>query len=152
MFLRTYYSSRVGSIGVEDSLDAALVEIALIQPVGERRIEGGRWETVYAFRRESKPEITPGVFDYCLFDYWTRFRPSEQTLTLREISAGESSPGQLFKLPEDDIRTRLEEYALRDSERPFHYQPSAVQGLVSRRRGAHSPSLKTVYAGEAVYA
>ena len=127
VFLHSYHSARAASVGVEDSLDAALVEISLIQSIGERRVDGGRWETVYSFRREPKQDITPELFDYCLLDFWARFRPSEETLTLREVASGECSPGQVFKLPEDDVRARLEEYAFPGRERPFPYQPYAVQ-------------------------
>jgi hypothetical protein len=146
-FLHTYHSSGSGSLGIEDSLDGPLVELALIQPIGERKINGVRWETVYAFRRESKPEITPALFDYCLQDFWRRFRPREETLTLREVTFGQCSPGQVFKLPEDDVRARLEAYSSPKSIQPFCYQPSAVQGLVSRREGAPNSSLEAVYEG-----
>jgi hypothetical protein len=65
-FLHTYYPARSASVGVEDSLDGPLVELALLQPIGERKGENGRWETVFALRREAKPDITPALFDYCL--------------------------------------------------------------------------------------
>lgn len=148
VFLHSYHSARAANVGVEDSLDAALVEISLIQSIGERRVDGGRWETIYSFRREPKQDITPELFDYCLLDFWARFRPSEETLTLREVASGECSPGQVFKLPEDDVRARLEEYAFPGRERPFQYQPSAVQGLVSRRKGSRPVGITKVYAGE----
>lgn len=148
VFLHTYHATRSASVGIEDSLDAALVELSLIQTVGERRVDGGRWESVYSFRREPKPEITPEVFDYCLVDFWTRFRHQEQTLGLRELASGECSPGQVFKLPEDDVRARLDEYASSGIERPFSYQPSAVQGLLSKRKGSRTVGLGKVYAKE----
>ena len=58
-FLHTYYSARSAEVAVEDSLEGPLVEIEFLQKLGERKVDGGRWETVYAFRREPKPEITP---------------------------------------------------------------------------------------------
>lgn len=145
VFLHTYYSTRLGSMGIEDSLEGPLVELALLQRIGERKVEGGRWETVYAFRRESKPEITPAIFEYCLDDFWTRFRPREEVLTLREVALAPCSPGQVFKLPEDDVRERLEVYSLLSSHRPFLYQPSAVQGLITRHKGAPRATLAAVY-------
>ncbi len=144
VFIRTYHPSRSVRAGVEDSLDGPLVELGLIQEVGERKGEGGRWETVYGFRRESKPEITHSLFEYCVADFWDRFRPNEETLTLREITLGTCSPGQIFKLPEDDIRTRLEPYAS-GSAKPFLFQPSAVQALLSKKRRAAKPALAAVY-------
>ena len=127
-FLHTYISGRSSKVGVEDSLDGPLVDLNLLQPVGERKEDGGRWERILAFRRESKPELTTALFDYCLAEFWGRFRASEETLTLREVTLGACSPGQIFKLPEDDIRCRLEACAASDTRRPFVYQPSAVQG------------------------
>jgi hypothetical protein len=152
VFLHTYHSARSASVGIEDSLDGPLVDLGLIQPLGERRVEGGRWETVYAFRREPKPEITSAMFDYCLGDFWGRFRASDETVTLREVALGVCAPGQIFKLPEDDLRARLETYASPRAKRPFSYQPSAVQGLLSRRRGMRATSLAEVYEQEPAHA
>jgi hypothetical protein len=59
------------------------------------------------------------------------------------------SIGQVFKLPEDDVRTRLDAYVLTDSPRPFYYQSSAVQGLVSRRDVGERDFLAMVYKGVA---
>ena len=147
VFLHTYAPSRAAA-GIEDSLDGPLVELNLIVKAGERRSDGGRWETVYAFRREPKPEISDALFDWCLSDYWTRLRPTEETLTLREVAMSPCSPGQVFKLTEEDVRTRLESYAVNGRNRPFAYQPSAVQGLLSRRRGATAPALSKIYGTE----
>lgn len=150
-FLHTYHPTRAGNIGVEDSLDGPLVELAFLESIGERKGENGRWETVFAFRREPKAEITPALFDFCLADFWSRFRDGEESLTLREVTVAACSPGQVFKLPEDDVRTRLEAYAMSSSDRAFSYQPSAVQGLLSKRRGSPTPTLADIYAQEFAY-
>lgn len=147
-FLHTYVSGRSGKVGIEDSLDGPLVDLSLLQPVGERQADGGRRETIYAFRREPKPDVTPALFDYCLADFWARFRDGEETLTLREVTLEPCSPGQVFKLPEDDVRSRLEAYADPRAKRPFLYQPSAVQGLISRRKGAKTVTLADIYETE----
>lgn len=144
-FLHTYYSAKGDSVAIEDSLDGPLVELALLQPVGERKADSGRWENVYAFRRESKPEITDELFDYCIQDFWERFWPGEQVLTLRELALGVCSPGQVFKLPEEDIRARLDAYSSVRCSRPFSYQPSAIQGLIARRKGARTVTLADVF-------
>jgi hypothetical protein len=145
VFLHTYQPSRSGNVGVEDSLDGPLVELGLLQALGQRKGETGRWEAVYGFRREPKPEITSALFEHCLADYWTRFRRNEETLTLREVTLGICSPGQVFKLPEDDVRTRLEAYAAGGTRHAFLYQPSAVQGLLFRPQRVKEPSLAAVY-------
>ena len=147
-FLNTYLSRGSAKLGIEDSLDGPLVGLSLLQPVGERQVDGQRRETIYAFRREPKPDITAALFDYCLADFWSRFRHGEETLSLREVTLGPCSPGQIFKLPEDDVRARLEAYVAPGVRRPFLYQPSAVQGLVSRRKGAKTVTLADMYETE----
>jgi Protein of unknown function (DUF4007) len=149
-FLHTYYPAHSKNSAIEDSLDGPLVELGVLQAIGEKKGDGGRWETVYAFGRDPKPEITPELFEFCLMDFWTRFRPTEETLTLREVTLGVCSPGQVFKLPEEDVRARLEVYARPRSGAPFAYQSSAVQPLLSRKRRAAAPTLEAIYRRELV--
>ncbi len=131
-FLHTYVPTRgrKGEIQ-EDNLDCPLVELELIQKIGERRADSsGRREPIYAFRREEKPDITPELFVYCIDDFWRRCHAKEKTLGFREISVGHGSPGQIFKLPEADIRTRIETIQ-EDSGGAFLYRESAsLQQLV----------------------
>ena len=145
VFLHTYRPTRSASVGIEDSLDGPLVELALLQPVGERKVEGERWESVYSFRREPKPEISDALFTYCIFEFWDGFRPGEKSLTLREVALAPCSPGQVFKLPEDDVRTRLERAGAAGRTTAFNYQSSAVQGLLSRQKRGLVPTLADVY-------
>jgi hypothetical protein len=149
VFLRTYVSARGAQGVLEESLDCPLAELELLQIIGERRADSaGRREPVYAFRRETKPEITTALFEYCLDDYWRRRHVGEATLTYRDVAIAPGSVGQLLKLPEDDIRTRLDIYAVPDARRPFSYQPSAVQGLVTRGDVESWNFLATVYGEE----
>ena len=132
VFLHTYLPSRT-SASAEDSIDCPLVELAFLQHVGEQRMgDTGRREPVYAFRREAKSDVTAELFEYCLHDFWQQWRPAEATLTFREVAVAPGSLGQVFKLPEDDLRSRLEAYAHSEAAEPFIYRPSAVQGLVTR--------------------
>lgn len=142
VFLHTYQSARTAVTGVEDSLDGPLVGLGLLMPVGERRSEEGRWEPVYSFRREPKPEISTLLFDYCLRDFWERHHPREQQITYRMAALGPASPGQVFKLPEDDMRGRLEAGGV-GKPRGFTYQPSAIQGQLTRK--GRAPTLAEVY-------
>lgn len=147
VFLHTYLSARSGKTALEDSLDGPLVELELLQPIGERKVGSGRFEPVYAFRREPKPEISPALFDYCLLDFWHRNFPGESSLTLRDIAMAPGSPGQVFKLPEDDVRARLE--APRRAYAPtYKYQASAVQGLLFRT--GSEVSLEHIYRQERI--
>lgn len=145
VFIHTYHRTRGAAVGVEDSLDGPLVDLNLLVNHGARQAEGGRWETVYGFRREPKPEIGQALFDYCLHDYWDRFASVDSALTFRAVAVGPASPGQVFKLTEDDLRARLEA-PQGEAVRGFTYQVSAVQGLVSRQDGAPRPTLADVYA------
>lgn len=110
-FIHTYVPTH-GPKGVikEDNLDSPLVELELLQKIGNREsvADSGKREPIYRFRREEKPEITPELFLYCLFDFIFNRHPNESTLSFREISIGHGSPGQIFKLSESDIRNRLE--------------------------------------------
>jgi hypothetical protein len=109
-FLHTYVPTRgrKGQIQ-EDNLDCPLVELNFIVKVGERDSDqpSGRRETIYAFNREEKSDITPDLFLYCLNSFWRERHPTEGTLSFREVAHGHGSPGQVFKLPEEDVRMRL---------------------------------------------
>jgi len=150
VFLHTYTPTRgrKGEIQ-EDNLDCPLVELELIERIGERRMGGetGRHEPIYAFRREAKPDITPELFIFCLFDYWNKRKPNEATLTFRDVSVAHGSIGQVFKLPEMDIRERIER--LRDdSNGLFTYQESAsIQRVIcpSRQEISGADLLTAVY-------
>ncbi len=110
-FIHTYVPTRglKGEIK-EDNLDSPLVELELVQKTGDRRDDtnSGKLEPIYAFRREEKPEISSELFTYCLFDFFYQRHKNELTVSFRDISVGYGSPGQVFKLPESDIRDRLE--------------------------------------------
>lgn len=133
VFLRTYVPARDRSGQVaEDSLDSPLAELELIHIIGERPIdESGRREPVYAFRREPKPDITPAVFVYCLHDYWRLRLSSEQELSFRDIAVGHGGPGQVLKLPEEDLRQRLD-VIVHDSKGRFIFRESAAQPRLTR--------------------
>jgi hypothetical protein len=150
-FLHTYVPTRGRKGEVqEDNLDCPLVELELIVRVGERAVEkaAGRAEPVYAFRREEKPDITPALFVYCLNDFWEKRHGTENTVTFREVAHGHGSPGQIFKLPEDDMRTRVEQLE-RQTKGLFTYAESSNSQQI-RRHGLRDgvDCLKEVFRGE----
>ena len=123
IFLHTYVPTR-GTKGeiLEDNLDCPLIELNLIRQIGERVSDGqnGRREPVYAFNRDPKPKISQELFAFCLNDFWEIYHSQEQTLSFRKIASGRGSPGQIFKLPEQEIRDRLEDIeAVTDSAISF---------------------------------
>jgi hypothetical protein len=136
VFLHTYVVSHERKVhNQEDNLDCPFVDLELIERVGERRVgKSGRAEPVYAFRRETKPDITPELFTFCLFDYWSKRRAAEATLTFRDVSVNLGSIGQVFKLGESEIRERLD-HLERDSNGIFVYQESStIQRVVCPNR------------------
>lgn len=147
-FLHTYVPtrSRKGEIQ-EDNLDCPLVELEFISVVGERRLDGsGKREAIYSFRREEKPEITPELFAFSLNDFWEQRWTTEKTLSFKEVAFGHGSPGQVFKLPEWDIRQRLETISS-DTKGQFRYAESAARQMVTRNVAAGSDFIKAVYRG-----
>ena len=154
-FIHTYVPTR-GRKGevLEDNLDCPLVEIEMIVRIGERLTDqaGDRAEPVYAFRREPKPDITDELFVYCLNDFWNKCHATESTLSFREVAHGHGSPGQVFKLPEEDIRNRVARLA-KQTKGFFNYTESANLEQVRRHTPCHTMDLlKQVYRREARHA
>ena len=114
--------------------------------LGQRRIAFTSIANPAAFRREPKPDFTPELFAFCIWDYWTQWHPGEATLPYREIALNAHTVGQIIKLPEEDVRARLEAISL-PSSAPFRYQPSAVEGTLHKtgELGEHV-LLEAVYA------
>jgi hypothetical protein len=134
VFLHTYVPtrSRKGLVQ-EDNLDCPLVELELLDVIGTADVAkgGGRSESVYAFRREEKHEISAELFAYCLNEFWTQRHANNKTLTLKELTTAHGSPGQVFKLPEEDVRARAEALAS-ETRGYFKFQDSATQQQVHR--------------------
>lgn len=140
-FLHTYVPTRSlkGEIQ-EDNLDCPLVELEFIQRIGDRDSRTkGRREPIFAFRREAKNDISPELFAFCLDDFWQQRRQKELTLTFRDVAIAHGSPGQIFKLPEWDIRQRLDSFNS-EADAPFKYEETAAIQRVTRRDGSQSTS------------
>jgi len=154
-FLHSYIPTRGRKGEVqEDNLDCPLVELGLLVRVGERETDkiGGRREPIYNFNREEKPEITSDLFVYCLSDFWQKRHPAEETLQLRDIAHGRGSPGRVFKLAEEDVRTRVEQLE-RETNGYFVYHESSVLQQVRRTNWQDRIALlNAIYAREVAYA
>lgn len=143
IFLHTYVPTR-GAKGVilEDNLDCPLTELRLLMPVGDRQEgEGGRRETVYAFRREDKPEISGPLLTFCLADFWRLNHAGETTLGFRNVAAAPGSIGQLFKLPEFALRDRLLSLQT-DSHGLLEFQESSALPRVLRHFERHDQNVE----------
>ena len=150
-FLHSYVPTRGRKREVqEDNLDCPLVELELIVKVGERELDrsSGRREPIYAFRKDEKSDITLALFAYCLYDFWQKRHKTEATLPLREVAYGHGSPGQVFKLSEEEVRTRVE--ALQQQTRGFISYTESANIQQIRRHGERNSSalLKEIYSGE----
>ena len=143
-FIHTYVPTRGRKGQVqEDNLDCPLVELDLLTRVGERGV--GKREAIYSFRREEKPEIGRELFSYCLDDFWRKRHKTEATLSLREVAHGHGSPGQILKLPEEDVRIRLDLLS-RQMDGVFAFSESAQFQQVRRRKEVNTTTmLKAIY-------
>lgn len=154
IFLHTYVPTRGRKGEVrEDNLDCPLVELGLLELVGTRPSRRGsiRDEAAYVFRRESKPEISPELFAYCVDEFWCNRHSDEKTLSFQLLASGRGSPGQVFKLPEDDLHHRVESLA-RDTDGQFEFKESASVASLSRKKTTRCISLTAIYQSAPTYA
>jgi len=153
VFVHSYIPTRGRKGEVrEDNLDCPLVELDLLRHTGlvKSSINPGRVEAKYAFRREEKKEISDQLFAYCLHDFWDAHYSDEQTLPFHSIAVGHGSPGQVFKIPEADIRSRL--LGMEEATKGyFAFEESASIPRVVRRAKKMAPNLEKIYTSELVY-
>ncbi len=131
VFLHSYRPPR-GAKG-EDHLDSALSVLGLIQEAGERQNTDGKWETLYAFDYGPKTAIPQQLFAYFIHNWWNRAFPSEQTVMLRELIAGDHSPGRILRMTESEILQRVADLA-RTPASFFQTTESANLRLLRRLR------------------
>ena len=149
IFLHTYLPTRgkKGNI-LEDNLDCPLIELDLIRQIGETVSDSdGKREPIYAFNRDSKPQISQQLFFYCLEDFWKIYSPEEKSLPFHEIAFGYGSPGQIFKLPEQEIRARLEE--IEDfTDGAMRFRESVNLRQIQKQRDTKKNLLDAIYLEE----
>lgn len=97
VYLRSYVRRNDGSI--EDAAEPLLAELGLV-----RDLNAGGW---FEFVRGPKPTLPDGVFGYALGSFWRRYYGEAATLSAEQICYSPGSPGQVFKLDEDSVVTRL---------------------------------------------
>ena len=146
IFLHTYVPTRgkKGNI-LEDNLDCPLIELDLIRQIGETFSDSNeKLEPVYAFNRDPKPEISQQLFFYCLNDFWETYHSGEKSLQFHEVTSGYSSPGQIFKLPEQEIRDRLEN--IEDfTDGAMHFRESVNLRQIQKQRDIEKNLLSPIY-------
>ncbi len=105
VFLHSYCPPRTRKD--EDHLDCVLSVLGLIEEIGERQNDAGRWETLYAFDSSHKTAIPQQLFAFFIHDWWNRAFPLELTVSLQELVAGNHSPGRILRMPESEILSRI---------------------------------------------
>lgn len=154
VFLHSYVPTRGRKGEVrEDNLDCPLVELDLLRHTGltKSALHPGRVEAKYSFRREEKAEISLSLFAYCLHEYWDARYPQEQSIPFHSVVVGHGSPGQIFKIPEADIRSRLLGID-ETTDGYFVFEESAAIPRIVRQQKHAQPSLAKVYCIEATHA
>jgi hypothetical protein len=147
-WLHTYLPGRSGR--GEDGLDSPLSALRLIHPAGERQQPNGRREPVYAFDLERKTTIRQTLFEYCIHNWWDAEFEYEETVGLRDITFGRSSPGRVFRMSESEVRDRLELLSFSPNG-SVELIESLNQFVVRRRRKVNSfDLLARVYDWDAV--
>jgi hypothetical protein len=129
VFLHSYRPPR-GSRG-QDHLDCALSVLGLIQEAGERQNATGKWETLYAFDTAPKAAVPQQLFAFFVHDWWNRAFASEQTVALRELVAGDHSPGRILRMAESEILLRVADLAQTHSN---NFQTTESANLRQLRR------------------
>lgn len=143
VFLHSYRPPR-GTSG-EDHLDSALSVLGLIQEAGERQNTAGKWETLYAFDTGPKTAIPQQLFAFFIHDWWNRAFPSEQTIALRELVAGDHSPGRILRMAESEILQRVSDLA-RTHSNVFQATESAnLRQLRRLRQSSGHGDLRAAY-------
>ncbi|MES2885645.1 MAG: DUF4007 family protein [Pseudomonadota bacterium] len=148
IFLLTYLDSRMrrGEDG-EDNLDCPLTDLDFVVKIGEREANDsdGKREPVYAFRREDKASISPGLFAYCVNDFWNRRHGGEMTLRAKSVAYDYGSPGQVFKIPEQEIYQRLSDLTTTTENRIIFNDSEALPQLSRPERVGEDFLLRQAY-------
>jgi len=152
IFIHTYLPTR-GKKGeiADDNLDCPLTELELLAVVGERDVGGKHREPVYAFRREEKSSIGPELFAWAVLDYWKKRFPNERTLSAQSIAYGIGGPGQIFKLPEQDVISRLGDLAATTQDALSFQDSTALPQVMRNREIDPIAVLKTAFQSKAAH-
>ncbi len=147
IFVKTYVAGTAKGVRStpEDSLDSPLTTLGLIKESGDRKMPNGKRETVYRVNNAPKPTISLETFRHCLHQWWNSSRPGDDTLSLRQVTIEDNSPGRCFRLPEAAVHEMMT--ALANSfPKEFLISESRQQRTVTRQLKPRSTtSLKAIY-------
>jgi len=86
-----------------------------------------------------------------LNDFWQKRHKEEATLPLREVAHGHGSPGQIFKLPEEDIRTRVDALSRQTRNYFTSIESASLQQIHKRGDRDGIELLKEIYSVEGAH-
>lgn len=109
VWLHTYLPARSGR--GEEGIDCPLASLGLVVRAGDRESAQGRREPVFGFDIDQKSSISNALFAYCLHEWWARAYEFEETVPLAALTFGHGAPGRVFRLPEDEVLTRVTQMA-----------------------------------------
>lgn len=108
VFLHSYRPHRGNA---EEHLDCVLSILGLFRESGERINASGRVETVYSFDTGRRSSIPQQLFAFTIHNWWNSAFPHEQTVLLRDLVAGDHSPGRIFRMTENEVLNRIDDLA-----------------------------------------
>lgn len=137
-FLHTYVPSRsAAGAGWEDSLDCPLAELGLIRQTDNA--------STYAFNRGAQPELSNAALLYAVVDFWSRRKTDLKSFSVHDLAHAPGSPGRVFKLDEDSLASRAEEFEDLTGGRIVYDETAGLKQLFKRGAISPSESLKSVY-------
>ncbi len=147
IFVKTYVAgtAKGARSTPEDALDSPLTTLGLIKESGDRKMLNGKRETIYRVNNAAKPTISRETFRHCLHEWWNTNHPDDKTLTVRQITTEDNSPGRCFLLPETSVHEML--VTLSNSfSKEFQTSETRQQRTVSRLSKARpTTTLKAIY-------
>jgi hypothetical protein len=142
-FLRTYVPPRTTKgESSEDSLDCPLVELGLIYPVAE----SGQ---IFSFSRGVQEDLPDGVLLYGMLEFWEAFSPQAETLAIPDLARQPGSPGQVFKIDEASLVSRVEQIEDWSDGRISYRETAGMRQLYRRKKIEPQEALTLVYGATA---
>ena len=127
-FLRSYVPAQQVKFS-DDTFEPALVPLGLIRPISSKAFE---------FRKGAKPTLPDGILLFALTEFWERYAPNQNTLSVEALTYEPGSPGRVFKLDEASLVARLAQIE-QSSDGAYLWTDTAGVRNVARRSSKAGP-------------
>ncbi|MGB6219887.1 DUF4007 family protein, partial [Haloferula sp.] len=147
IFVKTYVAgtAKGARSTPEDGLDSPLTTLGLIKESGDRKMLNGKREVVYRVNNAAKPTISKETFRHCLHEWWANNHPDDKTLTVRQITTEDNSPGRCFRIPESSVHEMLTKLS-NSFSKEFQTSETRQQRMVNRLvKPRPATTLKAIY-------